>query len=62
MVARAGGQLRMSRMLMLGFDDRRKAIVGILRDGSGVGTLGDGRLTQRARFWDGEVAVVPRFW
>ena len=62
MVARAGGQLRMSHMLMLGLDDRRKAIVGIRRNGSGVGTLDGGGLTQRARFWKGEMAVEPRFW
>ena len=44
----------MSRMLMLGLDDRRKAILGILRDGSDVGTLDEAGLTQRERFWEGK--------
>lgn len=44
MIARAGGQLRMSRILMLAVADKKKDIVGILRNGSGVGTLDDAGL------------------
>jgi hypothetical protein len=51
----------MSHILMLELKDRRKAIVGIVGSGSGVGTLDDGGLTQDERLWDGEIAVVSRF-
>lgn len=46
MVARAGGQLRMSRILMLAAAERKKDIVGILGYGSGVGTLDEAGSTR----------------
>ena len=52
----------MSHMLILKLDDKREAIVDKLGTWSGVDTLDDGCLAQDERMWDGENAVVSRFW